>query len=1160
MKYLTGIIVLSGLVALTLYYNSSSLIPIKKGLQEKDKPNLRQIIEGRGEHEFLYTHDPATQTIPKERLMRAKLLTRNLLRQKAAIPNVQWQERGPNNVSGRTRGVLVDAGDATGNTLFAGGVGGGLWKTTDGGNTWSQIDDFLDNLAVNGITQDVNNSDIIYFGTGEGFGNADAIRGLGIWKSTDGGTTFNQLAATDNNSSFYFVNSMATVDSAGTTIVLAANSNAGVQRSIDGGTTWTQVLSGDGKDLTVASNGDIYAGMDNHAGIFKSTDHGDTWTNVYDPPPGAGRIELAAAPSNANVVYAIIEATFQNQIPSIRKTTDGGLTWPLLPNPTWNDQNCLQAAPDWTRGQDWYDLIAAVDPNNSDRVFIGAIDLFVTDNGGSTWNQISSWAGACGRQYVHADQHALVFVGDSSDDLWSGNDGGVYRTTNATAAIPSFEFKSVGYNVTQFYACDIHPGEGEDYFLAGSQDNGTQQFTDPGLNNTNEPTGGDGGFCHIDQDNSLVQITSFTRNNYNISTNGGLSFSAGPRFSTGLFINPTDYDDEIKKLYGAYNSGTFLRWNDPSTGGDNSEIVTVTGMVGTATHVRTSPNVSDRVYFGHNSTVTRVDGASTGTTKAGTVIFSGFGGGTISCVEIENGNEDHMLVIKSNYGVVSIYESTNATSGSPTWTNIENNLPDIPIRWGIFNPDNPDQVLLATELGIWSTDDLDGVNTEWTPTNTGFANTRIDMIKYRESDHTVIAASHGRGLFSTVAFNNQLFFKKDVVEISNELDTLTYCLEVFNNTLATATNVTITDVLDTGLVYVTGSLTCGSIAGSTITINQASLAQGDTLKCTFQAVAKRGNFSNIFFDDDNESGTSNWMTQNGQGAAVWSLVNTNPYSPSNSWYAPNTGQEDNTEYLILDPIVLETNSQFGFWHYYDTEFGWDGGIVEISTDGGSNWDDLGPLMTENGYNSVLGQNQNSDIANRAAFSGNSDGYIFTTIDLSSYGTASVQIRFLFGEDDNTSEDGWYVDDVLYYTPYEIPNIACVTTDQGHSFCDTTATLIFECMVDCFRCDDGIMNGSETGVDCGGDTCTPCDCTDTDPNLMYDNTTIPDGTDKRIMNNITTMNDVDISNGSSVILRAGNIMEFDPGFEVDPGGAVELLIDDCNELPPARTDNREERKQ
>ncbi len=158
---------------------------------------------------------------------------------------------------------------------------------------------------------------------------------------------------------------------------------------------------------------------------------------------------------------------------------------------------------------------------------------------------------------------------------------------------------------------------------------------------------------------------------------------------------------------------------------------------------------SNRVYFGlSNGSVVRVDNANTGTSLTGTVIRTG--AGSVSCIAIDPANEDHMLVTYSSYSVTSIYESLNATQASPTWTAVEGNLPDMPVRWAMFDPRNSDWALIATDLGVWSTDNLNGASTDWAPTNTSLANVRVDMLQYRSSDRTIAAATHGRGLFTAI--------------------------------------------------------------------------------------------------------------------------------------------------------------------------------------------------------------------------------------------------------------------------------------------------------------------------------------------------------------------------------------------------------------------------
>ncbi|MEM1359419.1 MAG: hypothetical protein AAGF89_14530, partial [Bacteroidota bacterium] len=708
------------------------------------------------EQEFEMTVDPALGRVPRERLLAAKIELQNETngQQRSAIPGISWEERGPNNVSGRTRDILIDAADPSGNTIYAGSVGGGLWKCENAlsnNPSWTTVNDFFENLAVCAIAQDPNNSDIIYFGTGEGFYNGDAIAGIGLWKSIDGGASWNYLNSTDGPT-FYYTQKLV-VNATGT--LFAATRNGGVQASTDGGQTWNKILgSGEGAssdraaDLELATNGDLYAtlGLFDSDGIYKSTNNGENWTRLTNGLPNNGyeRIEVAIAPSNASVVYALFQDSDSRECQGIYVSTNGGDSWIEKDSPP------ALGMSNFARSQAWYDLIAAVDPNDPDRIFIGGVDLLASKDGGDSWEQVSQWYGGAGMQYVHADQHSIRFLPGNSDVAYFGNDGGVFLTTNASNDIPDIDFISTGYNVTQFYACAIHPEENVDYFLAGAQDNGTQQFSTPGINNTFQVTGGDGALCHIDQDDPQVQITTYVYSNYRVSTDGGVSFSNRDFSNEGRFVNPFVYDDPANKIYGAYTNGDYLRWNDPATAGSDYDIVSVSNFGNNrVSHVMNSPNVDNRIYFGlGNGNLVRVDDADSGTTKTGTLLYNG--NGYLSSVAIEEGNEDHILITYSNYGVISVFETTD---GGDSWTDIEGNLPDVPIRWIIFSPVNNDAALVATEVGVWSTSNLDGTSTEWAPSNDGLANVRVSMLKSRSSDNLVIAATHGRGLFSTAQFS-----------------------------------------------------------------------------------------------------------------------------------------------------------------------------------------------------------------------------------------------------------------------------------------------------------------------------------------------------------------------------------------------------------------------
>jgi hypothetical protein len=732
--------------------------PVKTKPKAYEKVPLKDRVDLAIEQEAYMTKDPALGYVPRERLIAATAYAKSLQQQaeKPALGPITWTERGPSNVSGRTRAVLIDANDASNNTIWVGGVAGGLWKTTNisaANPTWNKINDFFDNLAVSAIAQDPGVPQTMYFGTGEGWFNTDAVRGLGIWKTSNGGTTWTQLSST-NNSTFHYVMKMVV---AANGHVFAATRNGGIQRSINGGTSWTKVL-GSGvsaatdraADIEIAANGHLYAtmGVLNRDGIYKSTNGGTTWTKLTSglPTTGYNRIEIACAPSNSNRLYALFHNSNSNNCLGIYTSVDTGSTWTQVGNPSAFGMS------NFARGQAWYDLIAAVDPNNDSRVFIGGIDVLVSNNAGTSWTQITQWYGGGGFPYIHADQHGIVFQNGSSSVAYFVNDGGIFRSTNANATNPSFSFKGSNYNVTQFYAADLNPGSGSNEFLAGTQDNGTHRFTAPGINTTTEVTDGDGAFCHIDQNQANIQISSYVYNDYWVTTN---SWNSNTTYtvssSAGRFINPTDYDDASNVLYCCYNAGQYMHVN--GIGGTLSNTVKTSAQFGSAqvSAVKVSPNTSNRVFFGlDNGNVVRVDNANASSPNA-TVIRNVANNWYVSSIEVESGNDNHLLITYSNYGVNSVWETTD---GGTTWTSVEGNLPDMPIRWAMFAPNNADQALVATELGVWSTDNLNGASTNWGTSNSGLANVRTDMIKSRSSDKVVIAATHGRGLFSTDYFTS----------------------------------------------------------------------------------------------------------------------------------------------------------------------------------------------------------------------------------------------------------------------------------------------------------------------------------------------------------------------------------------------------------------------
>ena len=772
-------------IAIAFVFSTVILISCKNDnkvesiISEPEMNGVEQAIQ----QEIFMTRDPHTNTVPVERLHVANAYMKMVQQARlTGVAALTWEERGPNNVGGRTRSIMIDKRDATGNTVFAGSVSGGLFKTTNftsASVVWAPVNDFLPNLAITCMLQDRSNGSIMYAGTGEGWFNIDAARGNGIYKSTDGGTTWNVLASTIKttpaDSTFEYVQDLGQ-DSSGNLYASLRNligASRGVKRSGNGGTSWVQVLgaplpgfnTGRAGDLEVASNGDVYAtlgltgeAITNKSVVMKSSfaTHGanagneNTWIEIT-PVRGlpTRRSELAVAKSDPQRLYLLMQDSATDQVIGTYRSFNGGASW-----------DSVASAPALNNGvnsQTWYNLIAAVDPNNADILVVGGLHLGKSTDAGVTWATIST------SPSVHVDQHALIF--DGSSKLIAGNDGGIAYSTDINTASPTFTNKNNGFNCTQYYGVDLHPTT-TNYFLAGAQDNGTQKFTSAGINTTTNASGGDGGWPHIDQNNGgNLQITSNTANRYNISVNGGASFSfASTVFNDrGQFINPTDLDDQNDILYCGDDPGKYFFITNLA-GVPFGTQVTV-GAFGSreVTFVKVDPVTPTTVWMGLSPNVGTIRPMVVKLTSANSAtpvlvsqgLVGTVNGAAISSVDIDPTNTNHVIATLSNYGVTSVWESTD---GGATFNSIEGNLPDMPIWWGMFAPAGAQfngatggngGIILGTELGAWTTSVINGTSTQWATSGSGLPNARVYMLKYRSADNVLVAATHGRGLFTT---------------------------------------------------------------------------------------------------------------------------------------------------------------------------------------------------------------------------------------------------------------------------------------------------------------------------------------------------------------------------------------------------------------------------
>ncbi len=337
------------------------------------------------------TKDIKLGYVPKSRLIEAYTqLQRNRMLQVNSPNGTQqaealtWAERGPNTdavgaygnsrpgnggaTSGRMRAILVDLADATNKTVWAGGIDGGVWKTTDitaASPTWTLVNDFFSNMAIASICQNPASTNTMYFGTGEKAFNVDAVRGGGVWKSTDHGVTWNLLPSTTN---FFNVSKVA-CDAAGNVYVATISSNGtGIQRSTDGGTTWTNItptgLSTRVTDMKISSTGRMHIAVGYLEGssavaAFRFTDNPSTvtsatWTSPTTPIPVSVQYNSEIAVSGSTLYALTANSSYQTT--QVYKSTDGGANWAATTTspPAASGNNDLQSP-----GQGWYCLALA---------------------------------------------------------------------------------------------------------------------------------------------------------------------------------------------------------------------------------------------------------------------------------------------------------------------------------------------------------------------------------------------------------------------------------------------------------------------------------------------------------------------------------------------------------------------------------------------------------------------------------------------------------------------------------------------------------------------------------------------------------------------------------------------------------------------------------
>jgi trimeric autotransporter adhesin len=712
------------------------------------------------EFEKLKTMDPSTGEIPVDGIEKANEFVKISLkkskseRKAAGIPNVKWKELGPTNVGGRTRGAMYDPNDSTRSKVWSGGVSGGLWyneNIRDANSNWNKIDDFMENLSISCLAYDPSNLKVFYAGSGEIAGSV--ISGTGsIWKTEDAGKTWKKLPNKPSNSSYTY---RIVVNKAGDVFVATG---AGIQLSTDGGNSWITVLSTTPSgvtDLEMASDQIMYASTSGGK-IFRSSDAtGKQWIDITPSDNTIGaRTELGLALSTKGeqqIVYAYSVLNW------FKKSSDGGKTWIDITIPKDG------SGAHFVGNQGWYDLAITVHPTNSDIVYANGTGMSRTIDGGKTWDAFGYW-------FIHPDHHGIVFNDKNPNEVLFNCDGGVYYSTDGGKSMidrPKVDVRNKGYNVTQFYSLAIRNIQNDQSLIGGTQDNGTWKNNTDIAENGLQVGGGDGGYAFIDQDDPDMVIGSYQNGQFYGMDRNGKNFRNFITSNEGSFINPAEYNSVTNVLFANYNSNTKIRRvkvSSTSSFNDFLELDTNLGAAPSALKISSNNILHVGTYGGKVFKITNVDNA-VGITKD--IGAKRMPTGYINCIEI-GADENELLVVYSGYGLSSVWYTND---GGKNWANKDSTnhgLPNIPVKWAVFNPNNRKQVMLATDMGVWSTDDITATNPAWEVSNSGLANVRCDMIKCRASDGFVAVGTHGRGLFTSFAFAPQPSLSKLSVAIPTE--------------------------------------------------------------------------------------------------------------------------------------------------------------------------------------------------------------------------------------------------------------------------------------------------------------------------------------------------------------------------------------------------------
>lgn len=709
--------------------------------------------------------------------------------------------RGPYNVGGRTRALGLDVNNE--DIILAGGISGGMWRTTDAGATWTRTTALEQHPAVSSLVQDTRSgkTNEWYYSTGERRGNSaanngDIYVGNGIYKSTDNGASWSLITATavagttgtdvilNDRATFALIDDLAIdlSNAEGTEIYAAGTSE--IIRSTDGFETFDVVLGAantgrNSTDIAITSGGKVYAtiaassfnGANGEDGFFKSDD-GITWTEIDYPtgfPATASRVELGIDPNDEDRMYVLTPS-------NLFVYSDATGTWSDL---TTRLDVITDDGINGHDAQGGYNLYVAVHPGNSDVVFAGGINIlrsldgFTTDGGRS---QVGGYRpGNCCTLYPghHPDNHDFVFFPSDPNKMITATDGGVSRTEDnlaATNTITPITWESLnnGYLTTQFYHMDINSNDlGDNQIVGGMQDNSSWAVfeADPTADWQDVGTG-DGAFTAITYNSLVVSSQRGNLLRYEADENRIYQFQGNisPTREDGdyLFINPYTYNPVHQDQLVVGARGRVFITNDIRTNPGSGEWIEIGGPNSLTNQSVSALAMSTQpegiLYFATRSgRIYKVD--ETRDIEAGVEAVElnrdGLPIGNVSSLYVDPNDGNKVIATYSNYEILSVWYTED---GGDSWSSISGNLEESPtgagagpsVRNAAIMPDGNggNYYFVGTSVGLFMTQTLDGANTVWTQQGADqIGNVVVSTVKVRPIEGVVVASTHGNGIF-----------------------------------------------------------------------------------------------------------------------------------------------------------------------------------------------------------------------------------------------------------------------------------------------------------------------------------------------------------------------------------------------------------------------------